>query len=167
MSLSEGGVDHVEQHKKCLKLLRETGRSRIQFEDELPPSWDALWQHWLRTCWGSNMWSQAAHNQMTPLDLSQYGWNIVDYQLECDWDSDENRDAVGEWVELLFRGCSCPSVTACSTRQCGCVKKNVKCGPGCRCKHCGNCLVATSACTTPGTQPYRVVRDRAGGVAAG
>ena len=23
---------------------------------------------------------------------------------------------------------------------------------GCRCKHCGNSLVATSACTTPGTQ---------------
>ena len=97
----------------------------------------------------SNMWSQAAHNQMILLDLSQYGWNIVDDQLECDWDSDENRDAVSEWVGILFRGCSCASVTACSTRQCGCVKKNVKCGPGCRCKHCGNSLVATS---TPGTQ---------------
>ena len=57
-----------------------------------------------------------------------------------------------ERVGLLFRGCTCAIVAACSTRQCGCVKKNVKCGPGCRCKHCGNSLVATSACTTPGTQ---------------
>ena len=118
----------------------------------------------------SNMWSQAAHNQMTLLDLSQCGWNIVDDQLECDWDSDENRDAVREWVGLLFRGCSCASVTACGTRECGCVKKNVKCGPGCRCKHCGNSLVGYKCMHYPrytATNPHRVVRDRAGRVAAG
>ena len=36
-------------------------------------------------------------------------------------------------VGLLFRGCSCLSVTACSTRRCSCVKKGNVCGPGCRC----------------------------------
>ena len=41
-------------------------------------------------------------------------------------------------IRLLFKGCSCSSVTACSTRHCSCVKKSSKCGPGCRCKNCGN-----------------------------
>ena len=41
---------------------------------------------------------------------------------------------------LQFRGCSCSSVTACSTRQC---KKSNKCGPGCRCKNCANTPSAT------------------------
>ena len=29
-------------------------------------------------------------------------------------------------------------MTACSTRHCSCLKKSCKCGPGCRCKNCGN-----------------------------
>ena len=49
------------------------------------------------------------------LDLPQYGWKIVDGKLECDWDSVENREAVRYQLGLLFRGCSCSSVTACST----------------------------------------------------
>ena len=31
-----------------------------------------------------------------------------------------------ERVGLLFRGCSCSSVTACSTRHCSCVSKGIK-----------------------------------------
>ena len=44
---------------------------------------------------------------------------------------------------LLFRGCSCSSVTECSTRRYDCVKKGNKCGPGCRCKNCSNTPSAT------------------------
>ena len=129
--------------------------SRIQFEDELPPSFDALWRHWLRTCWVSSMWSQATQKHMSLLDLTQYGWKVVEGKLECDWESDENQTAVRERVGLLFRGCSCSSVTACSTRRCGCVKKGSKCGPGCRCKNCSNTVnVVTSA---PGTQQHNPV----------
>ena len=46
-----------------------------------------------------------------------YGWKIVDGKLECDWESVGNREAVRQQVGLLFRGCSCSSVTACSTRR--------------------------------------------------
>ena len=55
--------------------------SRIEFEDELPPSFDALWRHWQQTCWVSNMWTQAASNHMRVLDLTQYGCIIVDGSL--------------------------------------------------------------------------------------
>ena len=63
---------------------------------------------------------------------------ILDGKHECDWESQENIKATRYRVELLFKGCSCSSVTACSTRRCSCVKKCTKCGPGCRCKNCGN-----------------------------
>ena len=43
-------------------------------------------------------------------------------------------------LDLLFRGTHVPSVAACSTRRCSCVKKGNKnkCGPGCRCENCSN-----------------------------
>ena len=36
------------------------------------------------------------------LDLTQYGWKIVQGKLECDWEPDENQTAVREWVGLVF-----------------------------------------------------------------
>ena len=109
MSLAQSGVGPMQQHNKLIEAIRETVWSRIQFEDELPPSFDALWRHWLRTCWVSNMWTQATQNHMTLLDLTQHGWKVVEGKLECDWESDENQTAIRERIGLLFRGCSCTS----------------------------------------------------------
>ena len=78
---------------------------------------------------------------MRLLDLTQYGWKIIDGKLECDWESVGNRETVRQQVGLLFRGCSCSRV---GTRRCGCVKKGNKCGPGCRCKNCSNSPSPTS-----------------------
>ena len=55
MSLTQSDVAPMQQHKKFIEVIREKVWSRKQFEDELPPSFDALWRHWLRTCWVSNM----------------------------------------------------------------------------------------------------------------
>ena len=60
------------------------------------------------------MWSQAIQNHLTLLDLTQYGWKVVEGRLVCDWESSENQTAIRERVGLLFRGCSCSSATACS-----------------------------------------------------
>ena len=57
MSLAQDGTDSVQQHKRFIEVIRESVWSRIEFEDELPPSFDALWHHWQRTCWVSNMWN--------------------------------------------------------------------------------------------------------------
>ena len=48
MSLLQDGVGvaPVEQHKRFIEVIRESVWSRIEFEDELPPSFDALWHHW-------------------------------------------------------------------------------------------------------------------------
>ena len=110
MSLAQDGIGPVQQHKRFIEVIRESVWSRIEFEDEFPPSFDALWRHWQRTCWVSNMWKQAVSNHMRVLDLTQHGWKIVDGKLECDWESVGNREAVRQQVGLLFRGCSCSSV---------------------------------------------------------
>ena len=70
MSLTQSDVAPMQQHKKFTGVIRETVWSRIQFEDELPLSFDALWRHWLRACWVSNMWSQATQNHLTLQDLT-------------------------------------------------------------------------------------------------
>lgn len=56
-------------------------------------------------CWVSNMWSQAAHNQMTLFEVTQYGWKIVDDYLECGCDSNRNRALVRE--RLFMFQCDC------------------------------------------------------------
>ena len=81
MSLAQDGIGRVQQHKRFIEVIRESVWSRIEFEAELPPSFDALWHHWQQTCWVSNMWNQAASNHMRVLDLTQYGWKIVDGNL--------------------------------------------------------------------------------------
>ena len=43
---------------------------------------------------GFNMWSHALQNHMTLLDLTQYGWMVVEEKLECDWESAENQTAM-------------------------------------------------------------------------
>ena len=45
MSLSQDGIGPVQQHKRFIEVIRESAWSRIEFEDELPPSFDALWHH--------------------------------------------------------------------------------------------------------------------------
>ena len=43
---TQDGVGPVQQHKRFIEVIRESVWSRIEFEDELPPSFDALWHHW-------------------------------------------------------------------------------------------------------------------------
>ena len=70
LSLAQDSIGPVQQQKRFIEVIRESVWSMIQFEDELPPSFDSLWRHWQRTCWISNMWNQAASNHMRVLDLT-------------------------------------------------------------------------------------------------
>ena len=99
-------------------------------------------------------------NNMILPDLTDYGWKNIDGKLECDWDSEENFTAVRNRVSLLFKGCSCSSANSCVTCRCSCVKRNSKCGPGCRCKNCGNIGNVLSGSGEP--QAAELDRGRAG-----
>ena len=128
--------DPISQHKQWLDCIRSTVWENIEFEDELPPSWEALWRHWLRSCWVSHFWSQACNSTYHLLDVNNFGWKVVEGSLEIDWDDPRNAEQVKESVRLLLRGCKCKK--GCNNRRCSCFKAGVKCGPGCRCANCEN-----------------------------
>ena len=44
--LAQDSIGPVQQHKGFIEMIRESVWSRIEVEDELPPSLDALWCHW-------------------------------------------------------------------------------------------------------------------------
>lgn len=135
-SLSSQTDESRSQHLQWLETIRNTIWEHIEFEDELPPSSQALWRHWLRTCWVSQYWSQATENSYNTLDVTHHGWKCVDGQVEIDWDAPENILKVQQNVRLLLRGCSCKK--GCINRRCRCVKDGRKCGPGCSCHNCQN-----------------------------
>ena len=88
MSLAQDGIGLVQlqQHKRFI----ESVWSRIEFEDELPLSFDALWRHWQQTRWVSNMWNQAASNHMSTrpnplwLDNRRLEMSVIGSQWETE-----------------------------------------------------------------------------------
>ncbi len=128
------GVMRVTQHKLWLNAIRSTVWERIEFENELPPSWEVCGDTGLRSCWVSNMLSQASCNQYSLLDITKFGWKMSGNTLEIDWDDDDNVQQIKEHVILLLQGCSYKK--GCSTYLCSCRKTGKVCGPGCSCCNC-------------------------------
>ena len=127
-SFASEGVSKDDQHKQWLEDIKATVWERVVSEDELPPSWEALWRHWLRSCWVSDTWSQAMENQYNLLDISEYGWKVEGGVMEVDWDSEDNMQQIRARVHYLLKGCSCKK--GCKNKCCSCLKRENHCGPG-------------------------------------
>ena len=69
--------DPISKHKQWLDCIRTVWED-IEFEDELP-QWEALWRHWLHSCWVSHF-----GNKHTPPFRCEFGWKVVDDCLEID-----------------------------------------------------------------------------------
>ena len=69
-------VTNQERHQLWLQKIRETIAERITCEEERIPSFTALWCHWLRSCWISQLWQNSpqsdVYSQLPPPDES--GW---------------------------------------------------------------------------------------------
>ena len=109
---------------------------RIEFENEMIPNTESLSRHWKRVCWVIDMWRQADQQHIKPKPITEYGWHVQNNSLTIDWGCESNMKEVRERVDVLLKRCSCK--TGCETRQCGCKKKNKKCGEGCNCLNCKN-----------------------------
>ena len=72
------GLTPLQQHTEWLHNIRQTMWDRVQFENEMVPSTDALHQHWKRSCWVLDLWSQADKNILNPKLLTDLwmvkGW---------------------------------------------------------------------------------------------
>ena len=80
-------------HGLCV---RSTVWEKIEFEDELLPSWEALWHHWLRSCW-----SQASSNRYDLLAVHDNGWKVGKGCLEIDWDDLRTLTSEGECTSVV------------------------------------------------------------------
>ena len=136
-------IQYIAQHKQWLSDIRENISDRAMYDTGMIPSTEALFYHWKRTCWILNMWGQADQNNIVLEPISNYGWNVESETLSVQWDTEENMQMVRERVNVLLRGCKC--VTGCTTRACGCRKKDKKCTVGCQCTNSMNHeMVATN-----------------------
>ena len=125
-----GASSLTEQHTKWLDHLRQGIWDRITQENESIPSFTALQLHWKRCCWVLHMWQQAESNNVVLAPLSSNGWaRDKDGSLVICWDTEDSRRKVKE----LLKGCGCKS--GCKSGRCGCIKRRVACGPGCRCQY--------------------------------
>ena len=107
-SLAKTGQSSKTQHKAWLDQIREKIWLKVKYEEEMIPSFDALFKHWKRSCWVYNVWSQATSNDISYPPLQSYGWKQPTPEtLEIDWESDANVSQVRHRVSLVQRGCGC------------------------------------------------------------
>lgn len=127
----------TEQHSQWLDHIRQGIWDRISLESESIPSFSALQLHWRRSCWVLHMWQQALSHSMELASLEGNGWKkAANGKLTVHWETEENMKKVKERVLLLMSGCGCKS--GCKNMRCGCKRKSMSCGPGCRCTDCCN-----------------------------
>ena len=126
----------MERHRSFYNHVKEQVWTRVTFEDDLPPSIEALERHWLRSIWVLHYWEQSCNNNVTLLPIDYFGWTVTEEKLMVDWDSDDNIMAIRKRVSFLTKGCGCK--TGCSTKKCKCLKNDMPCGPGCSCQTCEN-----------------------------
>ena len=120
-----------EHHKQWYDGIRMHIWERITFEDQLPPSLDALKLYWLRSIWVIDYWRQAHLNKLTLLPIEWFGWEVHDGKVHIEWDSTENILKTQSSVAFLMHGCGCKK--GCHTCRCKWFKVGRICGPGCQC----------------------------------
>ena len=96
----------------------------------------ALYRHWLRTTYMSNLWSNVTQNNVyvsLPLP-EESGWILSNEEYSIDWEDTKKQDEIIQSIDLVLHQCKC--IKGCATAICGCQKKGSYCGPGCYCTDC-------------------------------
>ncbi len=122
--------DGWNAHSSWLSRIREETFRTAKFEDTCLPSNGALRMHSLRTLWVLRLYTIASQNGDIPLEpITRYGFND---DGTYKWDTAENLSKIQAKQNSITKGCGC-SKTRCKSRQCSCVRKGKRCGPGCTC----------------------------------
>ena len=132
--------DAEEKHHIFIDGIRSVVNERVSAEDDKVPSTTALWRHWLRSCWVSQMWQNSCQHEVYKSlpPPQQNGWHLdKGGGYSIDWESEEVTARVKDVVDFLTRGCSCKK-NCCESSRCGCKRNKKHCGPGCECVMCKN-----------------------------
>ncbi len=82
-SMKKEGLTPEDHHRQWLDYIRQTIWDRISTEnDTIPPSFEALQYHWLRSCWVIHMWHQAESNAII-LALMNVAGEIITHWKSC------------------------------------------------------------------------------------
>ena len=92
----------TEKHFLWIKKLNTKIWERVDFEDSLIPSIEALRLHWIRSRWVLLYWRQAQRSYIQLPPIEKHGWNIKEQSLVVEWDTEKNIKGVQSRVALLF-----------------------------------------------------------------
>ena len=128
-----------QKHDIWLKKIRDVVSERITSEEERVPMYSALWRHWLRSCWVSQLWQNShlsdVYSSLPPPQT--HGWALSsEGTFSINWEAPDVQEKISMNIEILTKGCHCK--TGCKSKVCGCRKKLRHCGPGCDCHGCTN-----------------------------
>ena len=93
-----------EKHKLWLHQLRKVISDRIVNEEDRVPTFTALWKHWLRCCWVSQLWqhSNCSDIYSTLPAPEESGWELQnDGQYQIDWESPEVQQKIRRKIDFL------------------------------------------------------------------
>ena len=81
---------------------------RILSEEERVPSFTALWHHWQRSFWTSQLSSPLPDLYSTLPLPGQNGWLLnSDGSYSTDWEAPEVQDKITQTINFLTKGCKC------------------------------------------------------------
>ncbi len=130
-------TSYLEQHKAWLDNIRSKSLLTGKNEQQVIPSNDALYRHWLRSVFVLLLWEQALETSVQMPTLYNYGWkNQGNGRISIDWDSNSNLNEIRDRVAFITKGCGCKG--GCLSNRCSCKRSNKYCGPGCICIKCEN-----------------------------
>lgn len=128
----------------CCRLYGETSNSvnearyrlfcsKSLKEERLPPCYDALVQHALRSTYQCGVWRSSLQQHIDFPDPAEYGWKVIDDSISVIWSTSPTAPP-----ELLKNeACSCKK-SKCVNRLCSCHKNNIMCTDFCSCTDCEN-----------------------------
>ena len=99
-------VTNEKRHQLWLQKIRESVAERIICEEERVPSFTALWCHWLRSCWISQLWqnspSSDVYSELPP--PHENGWLLhQNGSYTIDWEDPEVQQKIKGTIE---KGCT-------------------------------------------------------------
>ena len=78
------------KHELWLTEIHKVVGGRILNEEDRVPSITALWRHWLRSCWTSQLWHNSSVDVYTSLPIpEESGWNESHDGYTFDWEAPE------------------------------------------------------------------------------
>ena len=135
-------TDVDEKHQEWYRSIKRV--IHVLKEEHRPPTYTALWRHWMRSCWVKEMWmNSTSENQYEGLAPPEtQGWIKSDQgEYSIDWEDQAVQQKIQKTLNFLCKGCSCK--TGCKTNRCSCQKNGRNCGASCECRGCTNLHLCT------------------------